>query len=63
MSKPTYEELEKQLAESVAHCELLKSVISPSAIDFIKCGIGGNYGGIYFDEKLEQIYAPIVKAL
>jgi hypothetical protein len=27
VSKPTYEELEKQLAESVAHCERLTSVL------------------------------------
>jgi hypothetical protein len=63
VSKTTYEELEQERDESVAHCELLKSVISPSAIDYIKCGIAVNYGGIYFDEKLEQIYAPVVRAL
>jgi len=34
----------------------------PSAIELIRCGIGSNYGGAYYELALEQVLEPI-KAL
>jgi hypothetical protein len=27
---------------------------------FVKCGIGGNYGGIYYTEKMQEVYFPLL---
>jgi hypothetical protein len=30
---------------------------------FVKCGIGGNYGGIYYTEKLREVYFPLLSSI
>tara|TARA_R110002020_G_scaffold475890_1_gene713781 strand:+ start:40332 stop:40526 length:195 start_codon:yes stop_codon:yes gene_type:complete len=35
----------------------------PSAVEMIRCGIGANYGGKYYDEVIEVVLNPIIKQL
>jgi hypothetical protein len=47
-------ELEKERDELKA----LALLITPEVIDLIRCGIGGNYGGDRYIEKMEETHAP-----
>ena len=49
-------ELEKERDELKA----LALLITPEVIDLIRCGIGGNYGGDRYIEKMEETHAPIL---
>lgn len=31
----------------------------PSAVELIRCGIGSNYGGAYYELAIEQVLEPI----
>ncbi len=35
----------------------------PSAIEMIRCGIGSNYGGVYYDEVIAVVLDPIKSAV
>jgi hypothetical protein len=49
-------ELEKERDEFKA----IACSITPEIIDFVRCGIGANYGGSCYTEKMEKTYAPIL---
>jgi hypothetical protein len=49
-------ELEKERDEFKA----IAFSITPEIIDFVRCGIGANYGGSCYTEKMEKTYAPIL---
>ena len=33
----------------------------PNAIEMIRCGIGGNYGGSYYGEVIGLVHSPLVE--
>ncbi len=35
--------------------------LTSQAVDLIRCGIGGNYGGRFYDDAIRNIYEPINK--
>jgi hypothetical protein len=35
----------------------------PTALEMIRCGIGANYGGEYYQEVLDAVLEPILKEL
>jgi len=35
----------------------------PDALDMIRCGIGANYGGEYYDEVINAVLTPIKKEI
>ena len=35
----------------------------PSALELIRCGIGANYGGKYYDEVISAVLQPIEEEL
>jgi hypothetical protein len=41
----------------------LAFLITPEVIDLVRCGIGGNYGGNRYIEKMEKTHAPILSML
>lgn len=45
---------------SVKHERKDKDHHKVSALEMIRCGIGGNYGGDYYDEVIKLIHEPIV---
>jgi hypothetical protein len=55
-SKQRIAELEKERDEFKA----IAFSITPEIIDFVRCGIGANYGGSCYNEKMEKTYAPIL---
>ena len=55
--------LNDKIAELEKERDELKSLallITPEVIDLIRCGIGGNYGGDRYIEKMEETHAPIL---
>lgn len=45
-----------------AQRDLLLKRIKP-AVHFVRCGIGGNYGGTPYDEQIEKVYLPLKEAI
>jgi hypothetical protein len=41
----------------------LAFLITPEVIDLVRCGIGGNYSGNRYIEKMEKTHAPILSML
>ena len=35
----------------------------PDALDMIRCGIGANYGGEYYEEVIKAVLEPIKKEI
>lgn len=40
----------------------LSQVLEDEMIDLMRCGIGGNYGGIYYDIKLNKVMEKVNEA-
>lgn len=38
-------------------------LITPEVLSLIKAGIGGNYGGKYYEAKMEEVYEPLKASL
>ncbi len=55
-------DLQTQL-DQLNEIERLKSAITPEVIDFVRCGIGSNYSGKYYDEKIKSVHEPLVALL
>ena len=41
--------------------EDVKDRLTSQAVDLIRCGIGGNYGGKFYEKAIRNIYEPINK--
>lgn len=52
-----------QFNAMVAHVEKLKIALPDKVVDLVRCGIGGNYGGEYYNEALDKYYHPLVDIL
>ena len=53
-------------APVVPELERLRKVVelvTPKALDFIRCGIGANYTGEYYERKIAEVLVPLYKAL
>lgn len=46
-----------------AHAEKIKNALPDKVVDLVRCGIGGNYGGEYYNEALDKYYHPLVDIL
>lgn len=52
----------KKRAESAERLlEDVKDRLTSQAVDLIRCGIGGNYGGKFYEKAIRNIYEPINK--
>ncbi len=60
--KREIKELKQKLDEQIAYSESLK-ILTSKSIDLVKAGIGGNYGGSYYNDALDKYYYPLVSAL
>src|SRR5690606_3561928 len=61
--KPTYEELEQERNELAAPAVRLRIVMTDEVAEFIRSGIGANYGGVFYGEALKRHYDPGVSVL
>jgi len=41
----------------------INGCICPTALELIRCGIGANYGGKYYDEVIDLVLKPIENEL
>jgi hypothetical protein len=59
------ERLEEQLAKANERVKELASdlkiALSDKTIDFVRCGIGGNYGGSCYEDAMLKYHAPLVE--
>lgn len=57
--------VDKRIAELREERDTFKSLtllITADVIDLVRCGIGCNYGGDSYEEKMNETHAPILKA-
>lgn len=57
-----YNALKQERDDAAAKLWRLLDALEP-AFQYVRCGIGSNYGGEYFEKKLEQINEPLEKAM
>lgn len=55
------EERDATISALRAQVESIKLIaLNPTVIDFVRCGIGANYGDKYYENMIEKIHTPLV---